>query len=88
MIEDDAKLVANVINSSTSYILVSGDFIQARGAFIYEISHFSIYFLKRSANAMTHEFVRASRFHESSFYWVDPLEYVVGLLVASYMHNN
>ncbi|KAL8552797.1 hypothetical protein ACS0TY_001469 [Phlomoides rotata] len=79
IIEGDAKVVVDEINSSKSYNSFFGDFlVVCRGL----INNF------QSANVVASEIARASRLHFNSFCWVDPPDYVVGLPTSVCNCNN
>ncbi|KAL8527918.1 hypothetical protein ACS0TY_005652 [Phlomoides rotata] len=88
IIEGDAKVVVNGINSSKAYNSVFGDFVVACRELVNSFQQINITFLRRSANVVAHEIARASRLYENYFCWVDPLDYVVGLPTSVCTCNN
>lgn len=77
IMEWDSKIVVDAINSKNTYVFVFGNYVLHYPEIIPNSLGFTISFVKRDVNRMTHEFTRASRSYENSFYWFDPLNFVI-----------
>ncbi|KAL8547886.1 hypothetical protein ACS0TY_007264 [Phlomoides rotata] len=88
LVEGDAKIVVDAVNSNKVMNSVFGDCIHKCKSILLISPGISVVFAKRSANSLAHEFARASRRFGSSYSWVDPPDFVVGLPATLCSCNN
>lgn len=90
VIEGDAKVVVDAINSHHTYNTVFGDYVDASRNILVNCPNYSVQFVGRDANLVAHCYARASRLYESSSIWIDPPNFVEGLSPAfcSCVNNN
>ncbi|KAL8459135.1 hypothetical protein ACS0TY_035719 [Phlomoides rotata] len=82
-VEVDSKTVAEALTSSTSDLSIFGDYILRCKLFLESRPNISVSFVRRNANVLAHRLARASRSYSSPNTWVEPPNFVDGLLRVS-----
>ncbi|KAL8488919.1 hypothetical protein ACS0TY_024534 [Phlomoides rotata] len=88
IVEGDAKIVVDAVNSTKDMNSVFGDCIHQCKFILSTSLGISIVFAKRSANSLAHKFAKASRRFGNYCSWVDPPDFVVGLPATLCICNN
>ncbi|KAL8514017.1 hypothetical protein ACS0TY_013220 [Phlomoides rotata] len=88
IVEGDAKIVVDAINSSLLHNSVFGDCIDACKSILLESPGVSVVFVKMSANVVAHQFVRVSCHYGCYHSWIDPPSFVFGLPFVPCFCNN
>ncbi|KAM6549548.1 hypothetical protein CsatB_021224 [Cannabis sativa] len=68
VVETDCLTVVQALRSSVHMISLFGQIINECKQLMLELSHVSVFFVKRSANVVAHSFARASHFHSGCIF--------------------